>query len=79
MLKSDSRVHRSKVQKKERFSNITFNGMDAARWAITFNGSDAARLAITFNGKDAARLVITFNITDTCMVPELLFQPIYIQ
>ena len=55
MLKSDSTVDGSKVQKKDRL------------------------LAITFNGTDAVRLRITFNGTDACKVPELLFQPIYIE
>ena len=28
---------------------------------------------------DAVRLAITFNGTDACKVPELLFQPVYIE
>ena len=36
-------------------------------------------LAITFNRMDAVRLATTFNGTDACKVPELLFQPIYIE
>ena len=36
-------------------------------------------LAITFNGTDAVRLAITFNGTNACKVPELLFQPAYIE
>ena len=55
MLKSDSTVDGSKVQKKNRL------------------------LAITFNGTDAVRLAITFKGTDACKVPELLFQPVYIE
>ena len=55
MLKSDSTVDGSKVQKKNRLL------------AITFNGTDAVRLAITFKGTDASK------------VPELLFQPVYIE
>ena len=55
MLKSDSTVDGSKVQKTDRL------------------------LAITFNGTDAVRLAITFNRTDACKVPELLFQPFYIE
>ena len=42
VLKSDSTVDRSKVQKKQNRSlAITFNGTDAARLAITFNGTAA--------------------------------------
>ena len=55
MLKSDSTVDGSKLQKKDRL------------------------LAITFNGTNAVRLAITFNGTDACNVPELLFQPIYVE
>ena len=55
MLKSNSTVNGSKVQKKNRL------------------------LAITFNGTDAVRLAITLNRTDACKVPELLFQPVYIE
>ena len=36
-------------------------------------------LAITFNGTNAVRLEITSNGTDACKVPELLFQPVYIE
>ena len=36
-------------------------------------------LAITFYGINAVTLAITFDGTDACKVPELLFQPIYIE
>ena len=35
--------------------------------------------AITFNRTDVVRLAITLNGTDACKVPELLFQPVYIE
>ena len=36
-------------------------------------------LGITFNGTDVVRLSITFNGTDACKLPELQFQPVYIE
>ena len=45
MLKSDSTVDGSKVQKKDRLLAITFNGTDAVRLAITFNGTDACKVS----------------------------------
>ena len=44
MLKSDSTVDGSKVQKKDRLLAINFNGTDAIRLAITFNGMDACKV-----------------------------------
>ena len=37
------------------------------------------RCPSTYTGTDAVRLAITFNGTDACKVPELLFQPVYIE
>ena len=44
MLKSDSTVDGSKVQKKDRLLAITFNGTDAVILAITFSGTDACKV-----------------------------------
>ena len=44
VLKSDSTVDRSKVQKKDTLLAITFNGTNASRLAITSNGTDACKV-----------------------------------
>ena len=45
MLKSDSTVDGSKVQKKDRLLAITFNGTDAVRLAITFKETNACKVS----------------------------------
>ena len=44
MLKSDSTVDESKVQKKDRLLAITLNGTYAVRLALTFKGTDACKV-----------------------------------
>ena len=44
VVKCDSTVDESKVQKKDRFLAITLNGTHAVRLAITFKGTDACKV-----------------------------------